>query len=132
MKHRVLAYSAVVLGVIALTASFAEPAVSAQGGNTGPTATIAVTCRGTGDLFVNYTYSGFTGAVRGVDFHVAKMGDFVDAAKGGSGQVVQAFNQTAVGTPINWGTVGAELVNHNGKVIGGSTTGWAAGTAVIC
>jgi len=132
MKHRVLAYSAVVLGVVALTASFAEPAVSAPGGNTGPTATIAVTCRGTGDLFVNYTYSGFTGAVRGVDFHVAKMGDFVDAAKGGSGQVVQAFNQTAVGTPINWGTVGAELVSHTGKVIGGSTIGWAAGTAVIC
>src|SRR3974377_236179 len=126
MKHRVLAYVAGGLGGVGLTASFAEPAVSAPGGNTGPTATIAVTCRGTGDLFVNYTYSGVTGAVRGVDLHVGKMGAFVDPAKGRSGQVVQAFNQTAVGTPINWGTVGAELVSHTGKVIGGSAHGWGA------
>jgi hypothetical protein len=132
MKLRVLSYSGVVLGVIALTSSFAEPMVAAQGGGTGATATIAVTCRSQGDLFVDYTYSGFPGSVRGVDFHVGKVGDIVDTVKGGTGEVIQAFNLTTVGTPINWGTVGAALVSRTGKVIGGSTTSWAGGTAVIC
>jgi hypothetical protein len=132
MKHRVLGCCGVVLGVIVLTSSFAVPMVSAQGNGAGPTATIAVTCRSTGDLFVDYSYSGFSGAVRGVDFHVDKVGDIVVTVKGGTGEVIQAFNQTAVGTPINWGTVGAELVSHTGKIVGGSTTGWASGKAVTC
>ena len=132
MKHRALAYCGVVLGVAVLGSTFAEPMVSAQGGGTGPTATIAVTCRSTGDLFVDYTYSGFSGAVRGVDIHVGKVGDIVDAVKGGSGEIIQAFNQSTVGTPIAWGTVGAELVSHTGKVIAGSANVWGAGTLVTC
>jgi len=131
MKHRVLVYSGVVLGVVALVSAFAEPMVSAQGG-TAPTATISVTCRSTGDLFVDYTYSGFTGAVRGVDFHTDKTGDVVDAVKGGTGEVIQAFNQSTLGTPVVWGMVSAQLVGHTGKTIAGSALVWDNGTSVTC
>jgi hypothetical protein len=101
-------------------------------GSRGPTASITVTCRGTGDLFVDYTYSGFSGGVRGVDFLVGRVGETVDAVKGGSGEVVQAFNQSAVGSPIDWGAVSAWLVGHTGKVIDGSTIVWNNSNPVTC
>ena len=131
MKRLALVYSAVMLGVVAFASSFAEPSVSARS-STGPSATIAVTCRSTGVLFVNYTYSGLSGAVRGVDFHVDKVGETVDAVTGRSGQVVQAFNQSAQGHAVNWGTVGAKSVGHTGKLIAGSSTVWNNGAPVTC
>jgi hypothetical protein len=131
MKHRVLACAGLTLGVVALVSSFAEPMAFAQGPSRA-TATITVTCRSTGDLFVGYTYSGFSGAVRGVDFANGIFGETVDAVKGGSGEVIQAFNKTTVGSPIDWGAASAQLLGQNGKVIAGSTLVWENGTSVTC
>src|SRR5258707_183965 len=78
MKYRAPAYVGVVLGVVALASSFAEPMALANG-SSGPTATITVNCQGPGALWVGYTYSGFSGAVRGVDFVVGIVGETVDA-----------------------------------------------------
>src|SRR5215469_9210007 len=104
MRHRAFAYAGVVLGVVAL-ASFVEPMALAQGSNV-RTATVTVTCQGTGEILVSYSYSGFPGAVRGVDFLVGSVGSTPDmVVKGGDGQVGQGFNQSASGTQVQWGTV---------------------------
>ena len=131
MKRRALAYSGVVLGVVALASSFAEPVALAQG-NSAPTANITVTCRGTGDIAVDYSYSGFTGAVHGVDFVVSNFGEMVDTVKGGSGDVNQSFNKSLLGTSVNWGAVHGQLLGHSGKVIAGSITVWNNGNSVTC
>jgi hypothetical protein len=131
MKYRALACAGVALGIVALASSFAEPMASAQGSSRS-TATITLTCRSTGDLFVDYSYSGFPGAVRGVDFAVGIVGDTVDSVKGGSGEVIQAFNKTFVGSPIAWGAVSAQLVGQNGRVIAGSVLVANGGNAVTC
>ena len=131
MKHRALAYAGMALGIVALASSFAEPMAFAQG-RTGPSATITVTCRSTGVLFVDDTYSGFPGAVRGVDFIVGKVGETVDPVKGGSGEVNQAFNQSNVGSPIDWGAVSVQLLSQNGRVIAGSPTVWETNSPVTC
>jgi len=130
MKHRALAYAAVVLGVVALASSFAEPVAFAQG-SSGPTATITVTCQGPGALMVGYTYSGFSGAVRGVDIVVGIVGETVDAVKGRSGEGGQGFNKSNLGSQ-NWGTVSAHLLSHRGAVIAGSTLVWNDGNSVTC
>ena len=131
MKHRALAYAGMALGILALASSFAEPMAFAQG-RTGPSATITVTCRSTGVLFVDDTYSGFPGAVRGVDFIVGKVGETVDPMKGGSNEVTQAFNQSRVGSPIDWGAVSVQLLGQSGRVIAGSTAVWDTGSPVTC
>jgi hypothetical protein len=131
MKHRVLACAGLTLGVVALVSSFAEPMAFAQGPS-GATATITVTCQSTGDLFVGDTYSGFSGAVRGVDFVVGIEGDTIVTVKGGSGEVIQAFNKTIVGSPIAWGAVSAHLVGQNNRVIAGSVVVANGGNPVTC
>ncbi len=131
MKLRALAYAGVALGISALVSPLAEPMASAQG-NPAQTATITVTCPSTGDLFVDYAWSGFSGAVRGVDFVVGIYGETIDPVKGGSGEVIQAFNQTAVGSPVDFGAVSAQLVSQSGKVIAGSTSVWDNGNPVTC
>jgi hypothetical protein len=131
MKRRALVYPGAMLGIVAVASTFAEPMVAAQG-NPGTTVTISVTCRSTGDLFVDYTYSGLSGAVRGIDFHVDTVGDNVDAVTSRSGEVIQAFNQSTVGHPIVWGAVNAAAVGHTGKAIAGATAVWDNGTSVTC
>jgi hypothetical protein len=131
MKHRAVAFAGIVLGIVALASSFAEPMAFAQG-RTGPSATITVTCRSTGVLFVDDTYSGFPGGVRGVDFLVGKVGETVDPVKGGSGEMIQAFNQSTLGSPVDWGAVSVQLLGQNGRVIAGSTVVWDTGSPVTC
>ena len=131
MKHRAFAYAGVALGVITLASSFAEPMAFANG-HSGATTTVTLNCRSTGILFVDDTYSGFPGGVRGVDFAVGIVGDVVDSVKGGSGEVNQAFNRSLAGHPIAWGTVSAQLVGQNGRVIPGSTVVTNNGNPVTC
>jgi hypothetical protein len=130
MKHRALAYAAVVLGIVAMASSFAEPVAVAQG-SSGPTATITVTCQFPGALMVAYTYSGFSGPVRGVDFVVGIGGETVAAVKGKSGGAMQGFNKSNLGSQ-NWGAVSAQLLNQKGEVIAGSTVVWDNGNSYIC
>jgi hypothetical protein len=131
MRHRGLVYVGVALGIVAATSSLAEPLASAKGSGQ-RSETITVECRSTGDLFVDYAYSGFPGGVRAVDFVVSNSPQAVDAVKGGSGEVIQAFNQSLLGTPVDWGTVSAQLLGQNGRVIAGSTAVWNSGTSVTC
>jgi len=131
MKHRALAYAGVMLGVVAFASSFAEPVALAQG-NSCQTATIVVTCKGTGVLSVDYSYSGFSGAVRNVQFDVGNFGTTLDPVKGGSDDVSQAFNQSLLGRSIDWGGVSAQLLSHNGKVMAGSPLVWNNGSSVTC
>jgi hypothetical protein len=131
MKLRALACAGGVLGVVATASWVAVPAASAQG-NSGSSATITISCRGIGDLFVDYAYSGFPGGARGVQFVVSNLGDNVDASKGGSGEVMQAFNKSALGKSFDFGTVSAQLVGQSGKVIADSTSVGNGGTAVTC
>src|SRR3974377_2463937 len=131
MKLRVLAYAGVALGVVALASSFAEPMAFAKG-SSGPTAVVTVTCRGTGLLFVDDSYSGFPGGVRGVDFVVGVVGDTVDSVKGGSGEVTQAFNKSTGGHSIDGGAVSAQLRGQNGRVIAGSVGVANGGNSVTC
>lgn len=130
MKHRALAYAGVVLGVVALASSFAEPMAVANG-STGRTATITVTCQNTGEIVVGLIYSGFSGGVRGADFFVGA-GETFDPVRGRSGDVGQGFNQHNVGNPIDWGAISAQLVGQNGRVIAGSTSVWNDGTPYTC
>jgi hypothetical protein len=122
MKYRALAYAGVVLGVVALASSFAEPFA---GGSTKSTATISAVCSttSTGVLFVDYTYAGFSGGVRGVDFSVSNVADITDPMKGGSGEVRQAFHApSGASSPFTFTGITAQLVNQSGKVIAGSAT----------
>jgi hypothetical protein len=121
MKYRALAYAGVVLGVVALASSFAEPFASGSTKSTAISATCSTTS--TGVLFVDYTYSGFSGGVRGVDFTVSNVADIVDAVKGGSGEVRQAFHApSGASSPFTFTGITAQLVNQSGKVIAGSAT----------
>jgi hypothetical protein len=135
MKLRSLAYAGAALGVVALTSSFAEPMAFAK--NAGAQTTLATAgCQQAGqvivgDLFVTYTYSGFPGAARGVEFLVGTT-QATDAAKGGSGTMVQAFNQSVAGVQVHWGVVHVELVDQAGKVIPGSEVAANGGATVTC
>jgi hypothetical protein len=122
MKHRVLAYAGVVLGVVALASSFAEPLAFASGSG-GSATTMAAGCSTTaGVLSVDYKYSGFSGGVRGVDFNVGNVADIVDAVKGGAGEVTQDFHfPLGQSAPFTFTGISARLVSQSGKVIPGST-----------
>jgi hypothetical protein len=131
MRHRALAYAGVVLGVAAL-ASFVEPMTLAQGSPV-RTATVTVSCQAPGKLLVSDSYSGFPGAVRGVDFLVGSVGSTPDMmVKGGDGQFSQGFNQPTSGSAVDFGTVGADLLDQSGKVIDGSTALGNNGNPVTC
>lgn len=131
MKHRAPAYAGVVLGVVALASSFAEPMAFANG-SSGPTAAITVTCQGQGELLVGDTYSGYPGSVRGVDFVTGISSEINDAVKGRSGEAMQGFNRSNVPGPTDWGTVSVQLLGQSGKVIAGSTLVWENGASFIC
>jgi hypothetical protein len=131
MRHRALAYAGVVLGVVAF-AAFVEPMALAQGSPV-RIATVTVSCQGPGELLVSDSYSGFPGAVRGVDFLVGSVGSTPDMmGKGGDGQLSQGFNQGGSGSTVDFGTVGAALLDQSGKVIDGSSALANSGNPVSC
>jgi hypothetical protein len=67
-----------------------------------------------------------------VDFLVGIAGGTIDTVKGGSGEVVQAFNKSTVGSPIDWGAVSAQLLGQHGRVIAGSVRVANGGNPVTC
>jgi hypothetical protein len=140
MKLRALAYAGVVLGVVLMMSSYAEPMASAAGGSA-PTAMItSVGCPSgfNGALSVTYQYSGFPGSVRTVDFLVQNAGEQTQAVKGGTGSQSgnTAFFQVPQGgiSPFTWGEVTVQLLSNSSKVIQGSTIVWGQPNpiSVVC